>query len=133
MKVKIPLDKDFEFERCKKMYRYYNARVNDDSTFEEVLSQTFFYAFYDNDEITLCVYFYEKNNKLWVNGYGIRNKHFFNKKCFESALGWFNCDIWANTKYKDVAWALLRCGFKKVKENIYVFKKDDKKERIKDG
>ena len=42
MKVKIPLDKDFECERCKKMYRYYNSRVNDDSTFEEVISQTLF-------------------------------------------------------------------------------------------
>lgn len=132
MKVKIPLDKDFEFERCKKMYRYYNARVNDDSTFEEVISQTLFYAFYDKDEITLCVYFYEKDNKLWVNGYGIRNKHLFNKVCFQKSLSWFDCDIWADTKYKDVAWALLRCGFKKVKETFYVFKNNEK-ERIQNG
>lgn len=121
MKVLTPLDSDFEFERCKKMYEYYNPRVKDDATFEEVIRNTFFYSFYDNQDITLCVYFYEKDDKLWVNGYGIRNKHLFNKKCFKNALGWFNCDIWAETPYKDVVWALLRCGFKKFEDNIYVF------------
>lgn len=121
MKVLIPTDEEFEFERCKKMYEAYSSRVNDDATFEEVVRDTFFYSFYDKDQITLCVYFYEKSDKLWVNGYGIRNKHLFNKKCFEKSLSWFNCDIWADTPYKDVAWALLRCGFKKAKNNIYVF------------
>lgn len=121
MKVKIPLDSDFEFERCKKMYEYYLKRVNDDSSFEEVIENTFFYSFYDKENLTLCIYFYVIDGKLWVNGYGIRNKHLFNKKCFETTLGWFDCDIWANTKYKEVAWALLRCGFKKKSENIYVY------------
>lgn len=122
MKVLIPVDKDFEFERCKKMFIENQSRVKDDATFEEVIRDTFFYSFYDCDGITLCVYFYEKDDKLWVNGYGIRKKHLFNKKCFEQALDWFNCDIWAITPYKDVSWALLRCGFRKVKDdNTYVF------------
>ena len=121
MKVVIPLDKDFEFERCKKMYVSNNKRVNDDATFEEVIENTFFYSFYDEHELTLCVYFYEIDGKLWVNGYGVRNKHLFNKKCFEKALSWFNCDIWANTKYRDVAWALLRCGFKRFGKNLYLY------------
>lgn len=121
MKVRIPLDNDFEYKRCKKMFEKYNTRVNDDAAFEDIISNTLFYSFYDKTELTLCIYFYGLNGKVWVNGYGIRNKHLFNKVCFTQALSWFNCDIWANTKYKDVAWALLRCGFKKVRENIYVF------------
>lgn len=121
MKVRIPSDSDFEFERCKKMYEDYRKRVNDDSTFEEVIENTFFYTFYDNLELTLCVYFYETDGKLWVNAFGIRKKHLFNRYCFETALGWFNCDIWANTRYRDVAWALLRCGFKKQGDNVYVY------------
>lgn len=122
MKVVIPLDRDFEFERCKKMYEQYAPKVNDDASFEEVIENTFFYSFYDGNELTLCIYFYEIDGKLWVNGYGVRNKHLFNKKCFEDSLTWFNCDIWANTKYRDVAWALLRCGFKKFDEHIYVYR-----------
>ena len=121
MKVLTPLDNDFEFERCKRMYEYYNSRVQDDASFEEIVQNTFFYSFYDENEITLCIYFYEIDGKLWVNGYGIRNRHLFNKRCFEKALSWFNCDIWANTKYKDVIWALLRCGFIKFDKNIYVY------------
>lgn len=121
MKVLIPQDKNFEFERCKKMYEQYTPRVKDDASFEEVVSNTFFYSFYDEDNITLCVYFYEIDGKLWVNGYGLRNKHLFNKECFKESLTWFNCDVWANTQYKEVAWALLRCGFKKFDKNIYVY------------
>lgn len=121
MKVLIPLDSDFEFERCKKMYEFYKKRVNDDASFEEVIRNTFFYSFYDKQKLTLCVYFYEKSGRLWVNGYGVRKNHLFNKKCFMQALSWFNCDIWADTKYKEVAWALLRCGFKKCDENIYCY------------
>lgn len=122
MEVRIPLDNDFEFERCKKMYDFYKHRVNDDSTFEEVIKNTFFYSFYENDELILCIYFYVIDEKLWVNAYGKRKKHLFNKRCFEASLGWFDCDIWANTKYRDVAWALLRCGFKKSSKNIYVYR-----------
>lgn len=121
MKVLIPQDKNFEFERCKKMYEQYTPRVKDDASFEEVVSNTFFYSFYNEDNITLCVYFYEIDGKLWVNGYGLRNKHLFNKKCFKESLTWFNCDVWANTQFKEVAWALLRCGFKKFDKNIYVY------------
>ncbi|MBR3889712.1 hypothetical protein IKJ53_04280 [bacterium] len=124
MKVLIPHNKEFEYLRCKKMYEKYQTRVKDESTFDEVLQNTFFYSFYDGNVLTLCVYFYFLDGKLWVNGFGIRNKHIFNKECFVTSLGWFNCDIWAKTKYPEVKWALLRCGFKKYDESIYVFHQD---------
>lgn len=121
MKVLIPYDKEFEYKKCKKMYEEYKSRVNDEATFDEVIQKSFFYSFYDKTQLTLCVYFYFSDGKLWVNGFGIRDKHLFNKCCFEESLRWFNCDIWANTEYREVKWALLRCGFKKHDKNIYVF------------
>ena len=122
MKVLIPPFSSNVYTECKTMYDFYKPIVKDKATFDEVLNNTFFYAFYDKERLSLCVYFYSKKNKLWINGYGIRKNHLFNKDCFLKSLSWFNCDIWAKTSEKPVIWALLGCGFKKYKNNIYVFR-----------
>lgn len=122
MRVLIPLNKDFDFKKCEKLYLLNQSLLNDESSFHEVIKNTFFYSFYEGKELTLCVYYYEKGGKLWVNGYGIRKKHLYNKNCFIKSLSWFNCDIWAFTPHREVAFALLRCGFKKIKDNVYMYK-----------
>lgn len=122
MKVVIPSDTDFNYQECKKMYDKYKTVLNEDSTFDEVINNTFFYSFYDNNKLSLCVYFFLSRGKLWVNGYGIRKNHLFNKKCFKEALGWFNCDIWAQSIQKPAIFGIMSCGFKKYKDNLYVYK-----------
>ena len=67
-------------------------------------------------------YIFEKNGKLWVNGFGKRKHHLFNKECFKLALTWFNTDIWAFCPHRPAAFGLLSCGFKKYKKNLYRFK-----------
>ena len=122
MRVVIPADDEFDYETCENMYYKYQKILNEKSSFEEVLNNTFFYSFYDDKELTLCVYFFVKADKLWVNGFGIRKKHLFNKKCFKTALKWFNCDIWAESVQKPAIFGIKSCGFKKYKDNIYVYK-----------
>ena len=125
MRVLIPQDADFDYKTCEKMYYKYREVLNEESSFEEVLDNTFFYSFYDDNELTLCVYFFVKSDKLWVNGFGIRKRHLFNKKCFKSALSWFNCDIWAESVQKPAIFGIKSCGFKKYKNNIYVYRQDN--------
>ena len=122
MHVLIPIDKEIKYLECKKLYEQNKVFVNDDATFDEVINNTLFYSFYENEKLTLCVYFFEKNGKLWVNGFGKRKHHLFNKECFKLALTWFNTDIWAFCPHRPAAFGLLSCGFKKYKKNLYRFK-----------
>ncbi|MCD8378546.1 MAG: hypothetical protein LUB59_07145 [Candidatus Gastranaerophilales bacterium] len=124
MRISIPLYEDFNYDECENLYYKYQSVINDSSSFNEVIKNTLFYAFYDDDILCLCVYFFEINGKIWVNGYGTRKHHLFNKKCFKLALSWFNCDIWAECSHKPAIFGLLCCGFKKFKDNIYVFRQN---------
>lgn len=125
MHVYIPTDLKFDFNACKKMYNKYSKILNESSCFEDIINNTFFYSFYDDAILTLCVYFFVKDDKLWVNGFGIRKKHLFNKQCFKKTLSWFNCDIWAESVQKAAIFAIKTCGFKKYKNNIYVFRQNN--------
>jgi hypothetical protein len=123
MRVSIPLDCDFDYIECENMYYDYQPYVKDYTPFEDILKTTFFYAIYDKQKLSLCVYFYcDEYGKLWVNGYGIRKNHLFNKRSFKTVLTWFNCDIWAESYQKPAIYGLLSCGFKKYKDGIYVFR-----------
>jgi len=122
IKVLIPTDDEFNYNECKNLYGFNKSLINDDASFDEIIQNTLFYSFYDDNILSLCVYFFFLKNKMWVNGYGIRKHHLYNKKCFQTALKWFSCDIWANTPHRPVKFALLRCGFKKYKDDIYVFR-----------
>jgi hypothetical protein len=122
MRVLIPTDDDFDRQTCRSLYNKYKKVLNEASSFDEVIKNTFFYSFYDDSALTLCVYFFVKDGKLWVNGFGERKHHLFNKKCFEKALTWFNCDIWAESVEKPAIFGIKTCGFKKYKNNIYVYR-----------
>lgn len=123
MRVSIPPDKDFNYLECKKMFELYKNILNEDASFDEILKNTLFYAFYDGSKLSLCVYFYSDKGKIWVNGYGIRKNHLFNQKCFNLVLSWFDCDIWAKSSQKPAIFGIMSCGFKKFKDDIYLYSK----------
>ena len=47
MHVLIPIDKEFKYLECKKLYEQNKVFVNDDATFDEVINNTLFYSFYE--------------------------------------------------------------------------------------
>ena len=122
MDVRIPSDINFKYDECKILYEKNKSVMNEDSNFDEVISNTFFYTFYDGNKFSFCAYFFDIDGKLWVNAFGIRKNYEFNKACFKKALGWFNCDIWAKSTVKPAIYGLLACGFKKFKDNFYVYR-----------
>ncbi len=122
MKVLIPKNPGFNYLECKQLYIQNLSQVDDIEDFDYILKTTFFYSFIrekDNKFIG-CLYFYLKDNKLYVNGYSNRHCHLENIECLKLAKNWFNCDIWAQTPHRTAAICLLRAGFKKVNSNTYV-------------
>ena len=125
LEVLIPTDLRFKFyeKEIKKLYEENQSKICDDSSFEFVRDNTFFYLFLYNEKIVGAIYYFEIDNKLWVNAFSGRKTHFLNMECFELSTTWFDCDIWAEAQNRASVICLVRLGFKRVRENIFVKKK----------
>lgn len=123
MIIKIPSHSDFDFYACKKLYKRYQKLVGDNETFNKIIKNTFFYAFYDGKTLVGCIYVYKKEEKLFINGFAIRKYYEIKKQALEKIIEWFNCNIYAESVNKPAIYMLLVCGFKKIEKNLYVYKK----------
>ena len=80
------------------------------------------------NNLEFCVFvnemrmFLDENNKLFLNGFANRKMHELCLMCLKSSLSWFVCDIYAQAHNRASALCLLQCGFKRVKDNIFVYK-----------
>lgn len=119
IKVLIPSDKNFNFKQCKKLFNKYKKLIGDNQKFRNIVENTFFYSFLENEKHIGCIYYYMRKDKLFVNAFANRHTHETNIKCLKKSFEWFNCDIYAETKHKTAIYCLYKCGFKKVSENIY--------------
>lgn len=124
MNVRIPKDENFEYEKCENLYLKNQLIVNDDADFDYVINNTFFYSFYKKNILSGCAYLYFKNKKLFINGFSVRKSFVFNILIMKAICKWFTCDIYAESIQKPAILLLLRCGFKKLKNNIYVYYND---------
>ena len=128
IKVLIPSDSDFNYNQCKILYENIQELLQDYQKFDEVINNTFFYSFLQDDKHIGCIYYYEQDNKLYVNGFSYRKTHILNIECLKKSLDWWNCDIFARIYNKSAIFTLLKCGFKKVDKNLYKYER-----RIKNG
>lgn len=119
--VFIPTDSKFNYSECKKLFEDNQHLIEDFSNFDEVINQTFFYSFIVDNQFIGCIYYYEINDKLYVNAVAYRKTHLINMECFKKSLTWWNCDIYARTHHKTAIYTILKCGFKKIKSNLYKF------------
>lgn len=122
IEVRIPFDKDFEYKKCEDLYKKSQEKIGDDQKFEAIIKNTYFYAFYLDKIFIGCIYCFYRDDKLFINAFSTRHHHKENIECVKKILTWFNCDIYAESVQKSAILCLLRAGFKKFKENIYVFK-----------
>ena len=124
IKVYIPGDKEFNYKQCKKLFKKYRDDINDNSEFRDIVQNTFFYSFFDDDNFLGCIYYFENNGKLYVNAYASRYHHLKNIECLKLSMSWFNCDIFAKTTHKTAILCLYKCGFKKLSDNLYIYRRD---------
>lgn len=123
MQVFIPTDKDFNYLQCKKLFEDNQNLIEDYEKFDDVIKNTFFYSFLVNGKHIGCIYYYEIDNKLYVNAVAYRGTHLINLECFKKSLTWWNCDIYARTHHKTAIYAILKCGFKKIGKNLYKYER----------
>ncbi len=121
MKVIVPSDDEFDFYACRKMYLKNKKSIGDDASFNFIIQNTFFYSFYDNKTLVGCIYLYQKREKLFMNGFAKRGFHKFNLEAVQKILNWFSCDIYAESFKKTAILVLLRCGFKRIKNSLFVY------------
>ena len=95
--VKTPLDKDFNYQECEKLYleNYENLQATCD--FKTLLEQTFFYSFSDDDTFLGCVFYFQEDEKLFIGAFGTRGHHLKNIECAKQSFSWWNCDIYAKS------------------------------------
>ncbi len=123
IKVFIPDNYEFNYKQCKKLYKKNQKLIGDDQEFRDIVKNTFFYSFFDDDIFVGCIYCYYENDKLFLNGFANRHLHKQTLECLKMSLDWFNCDIYAKSKNKTSILCLLRCGFKKVSDNLYKYER----------
>ena len=126
IRVLIPKDREFYFykKELKKMYEKNRAKIQDESSFEFIINNTFFYAFLVDKTLLGAIYYFTIDKKLFVNAFAKRG-HFKEKlECLKLSQKWFKTDIYATAQNKASALCLLRCGFCRAKENLFVYKKE---------
>ena len=127
IKVWIPKQKEFEYfrEECKKLYESVQKNIGDNNSFEFIITNTFFYLFeIDGKLIGAIYYFINDDGNLYLNGFANRKMHNLCLLCLKKSLDWFSGRIYAEAQNRASALCLLRCGFKREKENLFVFCKN---------
>ena len=123
IKTVIPIDKNFDYRECKKMFEENKQLIGDNQSFKDIVRNTYFYSFYKNNTFLGCIYCYYKGEKLFLNGFAGRHHHKENMECMKLVLSWFNCDIYAESIRKPAIYCLKILGFKKIKENLYKYER----------
>ena len=123
--VYTPKDRLFNYAEVEEMYNE-NKELLRDGDFEDVIKRTDFFAFYISQtrELIGCAYYFKRGRRRFVNVFAGRKHHLLNLECLKESLKWFKSNIYAEIiDNKCSAIGALRCGFKKVKDNLYVYRR----------
>lgn len=123
MKVSIFSDKDFRYKDCKELFYKSNETLEEALDFDGLIKKYQLFQYTHENKLIGCLYYYFEDDKLFVATFA--NKGFAEEKykCLKESLTYYDCDIYARTKQRHVAIALLRCGFKKISDNLYKYER----------
>lgn len=125
IRVLIPTDKEFKvFEKeLKLLYEKNQDKICDTNTFEFIRDNTWFFMFLNDDYLVGAIYYFKDNDKLYLNGFAKRKLFHTNLLCLTLSTTWFKSNIYAEAQNRASALCLIRCGFKRVKDNLFVLKR----------
>ena len=122
--VWIPVQKEFNRYRkeCKNLYESVQDKITDPSSFEYICKNTFFFLFESEGKLIGGIYYFvREDGKLYLNGFAKRKMHNLCIKCLKMSLNWFKGRVYAEAQNRASALCLLKCGFEREKENLFVF------------
>lgn len=126
IKVWIPSQKEFDKYRseCKKLYENLQDKIGDSNSFDFICENTFFYLFENDGKLIGGIYYFEDDSgRIFLNGFAKRKMHDLCLKCLKMSLDWFRGRVYAEVQNHASALCLLKCGFKRIKDNLFVFDK----------
>jgi len=129
IKAIIPQNPEFDLykDKLKEMYEKNQDKICDPNSFNFIIHNTLFYCFICEDGALIgAIYFFKENDKLFLNAYAGRKHLAENIECVKLSTTWFNCDIYAEAQNRASALCLLRSGFKRVKDKLFVYKQGQK-------
>ena len=121
--VWIPEQKEFSrFKKeCKDLYKSVQDKVRDESSFEFICKNTFFYLFETEGKLIGGIYYFvREDGKLYLNGFAKRKMHNLCIECLKMSLNWFKGSVYAEAQNRASALCLLRCGFKRKAGTLFV-------------
>lgn len=123
IRVLIPSDSEFKKykKQLKKMYEENQEKITDTNSFQFIIKYTLFYAFIDDDSLIGAIYYFMENDKLYLNGFAKRKHLNSNLYCLKLSMTWFLSPIYAEAQNRASAYCLLKCGFKRLQGNLFVF------------
>lgn len=123
LEVFIPSSPEFHIYETplRLLYEKVQDKIGDDNSFEFICDNTFFYMFVFNGRLVGGIYYYEKNGKLFLNGFANRKMFRINIECLKLSTTWFTSNIYAESMNRASAICLLKAGFKRLKGNLFVF------------
>ena len=121
--VLTPLDSEFELykSQIKKVYEKYQEKICDPNSFLFVIKNTLFYAFFLDGTFIGAIYYFIENEKLFLNAFALPKNHLANLECLQLSLTWFKKPVYAEAQNRASALCLLKCGFKRVKGNLFCY------------
>ena len=113
----------FNYSEAKKLYDECKSKIESEDDFNEVLKDTHFYSFFIDGKFIGCIYLYLIDDKVFMNGFASRGHHLGNIEAIKKTIDSYNCDIYAKSHQKPAILCLLRCGFKKIDNNLYKYER----------
>lgn len=121
--VWLPFQKEFKkySKECKELYEKVQDRICDTNSYEFICKNTLFYLFEKDGKLIGAIYYFKDDDgKLFLNGFANRKMHNLCVECLKMSLNWFRGSIYAEAQNRASALCLLRCGFKRIRDNIFV-------------
>ena len=115
-----PKFKEIEAE-IKGLYERSQDKICDTNSFEFIRDNTFLYTFLSDNKVIGGIYYFLDGGKLFLNGFAIRKNLKDNLYCLKLSTTWFNCKIYAEAQNRASAYCLLKCGFRRLDGNLFVF------------
>lgn len=125
VRVLIPRDIDFKkYEnQLRVLYEKNQDKICDENSFEFIRDNTLLYMFLSDNKVIGGIYYFIDNGRLFLNGFAVRKNLLENLHCLKLSTTWFSSDIYAEAQNRASAFCLLRSGFKRLYNNLFVLSK----------
>ena len=105
----------------KYIFDQYKEQMNADE-FSTVVNYYDCRFFFLDENLIGCIYLYPREDKIFVNAFATRGHHQLNLFILKTVLDIAGCDVYAEPIHKTSKLCVLRLGFEKFKDNIYIYK-----------